>query len=137
MVLCPICYDDVPIAKTVLCQHGHRMCEKHYSQRAKAMYESHTCAFTDGHVQRCFVCRTDLPDYRFSEGYFTTLHITLMYGMSKMHGISVCHELPFPLVNSYLEKGKFRTRQKRATQAAAQKTLRLFYSTKIRGRSLS
>ena len=39
MISCPVCYDDVPIAKTVSCQHGHRTCEKHHIQRAKAMYE--------------------------------------------------------------------------------------------------
>ena len=97
------------------------------------MYESHRHAFGDGKVQRCFVCRTDLPDYRFSEGYFTTLPITILHGMSKMHGISI-HDIRLATLVGQMG---LLTTQERTTQEAAQKTLRLFYSTKISKRSSS
>ena len=56
----------------VTCCNGHKVCEKHYLQRAKAVYEEGRLAFVDNDVtcaQRCFLCRTDLDDDGFSDKY--------------------------------------------------------------------
>ena len=69
---------------SVSCCNGHRVCEKHYLHRAKAIYEEGRLAFHDDDVQRCFLCRTDIQDDKFSKQHIKTRHIVQAYGMFKL-----------------------------------------------------
>jgi hypothetical protein len=52
---CPVCYD--PCAKlSVTCCNGHTICEKHYLQRYKAIYEDGRLAFGDDGVHSVVSC---------------------------------------------------------------------------------
>ena len=84
---CPVCYD--PCAKlSVTCCNGHTICEKHYLQRYKAIYEDGRLAFgDDGVAQCCFMCRSDIEDSFFSKTYFDVLEIVITQGMLKMLNI--------------------------------------------------
>ena len=80
---CVVCME--PCAElTVSCCNGHRVCEKHYLHRAKAIYEEGRMAFHADNVQRCFLCRTDIQDDKFSEEHHKRLHIIQAYGMFKL-----------------------------------------------------
>lgn len=80
---CVVCME--PCAESsVSCCNGHRVCEKHYLHRAKAIYEEGRLAFHDDDVQRCFLCRTNIEDDKFSEEHFKLLHIVSAYGLFKI-----------------------------------------------------
>ena len=92
-VHCPICFEDVCEAKTVCCPNGHRCCEKHHIQRIKAVCETGKIPFIeDGCMaQKCFECRSNIPDNSFSETYFKMLCVTLTIELNKQCGKKVSH----------------------------------------------
>jgi hypothetical protein len=83
---CPICYDF--IKKGVKCCHGHEVCEKHFIERARAIYEEGRLACHHDHFQKCFICREEMGDDRFSESYHNLLRLTQFLGMAKHMGLS-------------------------------------------------
>jgi hypothetical protein len=87
---CPVCYDTIKPGKGVKCEHGHSVCERHFIERAKSIYSEGKFAFQDDEcsLQRCFMCRVDMPDELFSKQYFKLLHITQIFGMGKAHGLT-------------------------------------------------
>ena len=79
---CVVCME--PCAKlSVLCCNGHRVCEKHYRDRAKAIYEEGRLAHGDDKVQRCFLCRTDIKDDNFSKDHFKKSIIVIFAAAAK------------------------------------------------------
>ena len=80
---CVVCMEQCA-ELSVLCCNGHRVCEKHYLHRAKAIYEEGRLAFGDDDVQRCFLCRTHINDDKFSKQHFKTLRMVQAYGMLKL-----------------------------------------------------
>lgn len=93
-VHCPICFEDVCEAKTVCCPNGHRCCEKHHIQRIKAVCETGTTLFKDGwcNGQKCFECRSNIPDESFSETYFKMLRVTLVIEIPKILKLKLSHD---------------------------------------------
>lgn len=88
MVESPICDNDVPISKTVSCRHGHVCCERDHLEFMRGVYEIQgTASFRD--LQRCFECGVDLPDYRFSEGYFRDLSNMQVEEISRARGVDL------------------------------------------------
>ena len=78
---CPVCMETCA-ELSVTCCNGHKVCEKHFLQRAKAVYEEDRMAFGgDSCVQRCFVCRTDLGNDRFSDNYHKLINWVIIYGV--------------------------------------------------------
>ena len=77
---CSVCYE--PCAKlSVTCCNGHTICEKHYLQRYKAIYEEGTNPFDDDNdSQICFFCRTEINDDAFSPIYFRNLQFVILQG---------------------------------------------------------
>ena len=63
----------------VTCCNGHKVCEKHYLQRAKAIYEEGRRAFHDDDVHRCFLCRTSMCNDLFSDRYHTVIKCVLLF----------------------------------------------------------
>ena len=77
---CPVCFG--PCAKlSVTCCNGHAVCEKHYLQRYKAIYEEGRDAFGTDHAQCCFLCRSHIEDNRFSKTYFDLLKMVVCQGI--------------------------------------------------------
>lgn len=71
---------------SVTCCNGHTVCEKHFLQRAKAIYEEGRLAFGgEGRVQRCFSCRADIPDNKFSDGWHKTMECIVVNGILKIN----------------------------------------------------
>ena len=85
---CPICYDEIAKDKGVRCCNGHEVCEKHFIQRAKAIYNEGRKAFGDDDVHRCFICRCDMDDELFSPSYHKLLVLTQAFGLCKLRGHS-------------------------------------------------
>ena len=84
---CSVCYG--PYAKlSVTCCNGHVVCEKHYLQRYKAIYEEGRTAFNNDDAQRCFMCRSDIEDESFSKTYFNLLNIVIAQGVCFKYGIT-------------------------------------------------
>jgi hypothetical protein len=84
---CPVCFG--PCAKlSVTCCNGHAVCEKHYLQRYKAIYEEGRTAFHDDNAQCCFMCRSKIQDSSFSKPYFDLLEIVIAQGVLKRAGIT-------------------------------------------------
>jgi hypothetical protein len=84
---CPVCFG--PCAKlSVTCCNGHAVCEKHYLQRYKAIYEEGRTAFHDDNAQCCFMCRSNIQDSSFSKPYFDLLEIVIAQGVLKRAGIT-------------------------------------------------
>ena len=70
---CAVCMEPCT-ELSVTCCNGHMVCENHYLYRTKAIFEEGRSAFTTGQeVQRCFLCRTDLPDKLFSNEFFNRM----------------------------------------------------------------
>jgi len=75
---------------SVTCCNGHTICEKHYLQRYKAIYEDGRLAFGESQeecAQCCFMCRSDIEDSFFNKTYFDVLQIVQVQGMLKMLNI--------------------------------------------------
>ena len=83
---CPVCYEQC--AKlSVTCCNGHAVCEKHYLQRCKAIYEEGRLAYGKGNMgQCCPVCRKKVPDRKFSTVYFANQKLVVAQGMLKVSG---------------------------------------------------
>jgi len=82
---CPVCYEQC--AKlSVTCCNGHAVCEKHYLQRCKAIYEEGRFAFETGMAQCCPMCRVSVCDSEFSKVYFTNLKLVIVQGLLKKAG---------------------------------------------------
>jgi hypothetical protein len=82
---CPICYEEC--AKlSVTCCNGHTVCEKHYLQRCKAIYDEGRFAFGNGMAQCCPMCRAHVSDSAFSTVYFANQKLVIVQGMLKMAG---------------------------------------------------
>ena len=88
---CPVCYDIV--RKGVKCKNGHECCEKHFIQRARAIYQEGRCAFrpASAHCQKCFLCRIPIPDRNFSPAYGPLLHTMIVVEMGKQRGATKDH----------------------------------------------
>ena len=84
---CPVCY-DLCAKLSVTCCNGHSICEKHYLQRYKAIYEEGRMAFSDNHAQCCFMCRSHIEDSRFSKIYFDLLKMVVTQGILNKSGIN-------------------------------------------------
>jgi hypothetical protein len=80
---CVVCME--PCAElSIMCCNGHMVCEKHYLQRAKAIYEEGRSAFSNKeNVQRCFLCRTDIPTYKFSDKHNKIMDVIIADGEIK------------------------------------------------------
>jgi len=77
---CSVCYE--PCAKlSVTCCNGHTICEKHYLQRYKAIYQEGRQAFHDDNAQSCFLCRTEIGDDEFSLTYHKNMKLVICQGM--------------------------------------------------------
>tara|TARA_R110000822_G_C15065247_1_gene467927 strand:- start:56 stop:442 length:387 start_codon:yes stop_codon:yes gene_type:complete len=55
-------------------------------QRYTAIYSEGRQAFRDDHAQRCFVCRSAIPDQLFSKTYFKLLRLVTIKGMHTLLG---------------------------------------------------
>ena len=89
---CPVCHG--PCAKlSVTCCNGHTICEKHYLQRHKAIYEDGSMADINARLAaaaerpRCFMCRCNLENKRFSKTFYSLQDIVISQGLIKMFGI--------------------------------------------------
>ena len=83
---CPVCYG--PCAKlSVTCCNGHTICEKHYLQRYKAIYEEGRLAFGDDNAQCCFMCRSHIEDSFFSKTYFDMMLMVQVQALMKIKNI--------------------------------------------------
>ena len=64
---------------SVTCCNGHMVCEKHFLQRAKAIYEEGRYAYDDK-VQRCFLCKDAepirVPRHLFQKHFYVAYAIT-------------------------------------------------------------
>ena len=82
---CAVCME--PCAElSVTCCNGHMVCEKHFLQRAKAVYEEGRYAFGgEGRVQRCFLCRAGIPDDKFSDQHHKTMDCIVVDGVLKIN----------------------------------------------------
>ena len=85
---CPICYDFIKKGKGVKCCNGHECCEKHFIERAKAIYEEGRMACYHDNFQKCFMCRKEMEDELFSEEYLKLLKLTQRIGMCKHMNLS-------------------------------------------------
>ena len=84
---CAICLE--PCSKlSVKCCNGHEVCEKHFLQRYKAIYEEGRLAFKGDNAQRCFVCRQKMHDNEFSDTYFKNLRLVIFITNAKNEGIN-------------------------------------------------
>ena len=81
---CAVCME--PCAKlSITCCNGHVVCENHYLHRTKAIYEEGRSAFNNEQkVQRCFLCRTDIPDEKFSDQHNKTMKAVIVDGRLKI-----------------------------------------------------
>jgi len=87
-VVCPVCLEEC--AKlSVTCCNGHTCCQKHFLQRAKAVYSEGRMAFRDDDVQRCFTCRTQISDANFSDVYYKNRSLVQTQGFAAATGIKV------------------------------------------------
>ena len=82
---CVVCMEQCA-ELSVLCCNGHRVCEKHYLHRAKAIYEEGRLAFAEDEVQRCFLCRADIDDDKFSDRHHIVMSIVIADGLFKQIG---------------------------------------------------
>ena len=80
---CSVCMEEHS-KLAVTCCNGHKICEKHYLQRYKAIYEEGREAFNDDHAQKCFMCRTPMEDARFSQTYDKNLKLLVALDGGKM-----------------------------------------------------
>ena len=79
---CVVCME--PCAEfSVSCCNGHKVCEKHYLHRAKAIYEEGRLAYHEDDVQRCFLCRTGIEDDEFSNKHHKVMKIVVADGIMK------------------------------------------------------
>ena len=85
---CPVCYDIIKEGKGVKCCNGHEICERHFIERARSIYDEGRLAFHGDDFQKCFLCRTPMEDERFSGAYFKLLRLTQAFGIGKMAGRS-------------------------------------------------
>jgi len=83
---CPVCME--PLSKLcVRCPNGHRCCEKHFLQLAKAKYESNVLAYNGtSESEKCFVCRQRVPQKNFSDTYNRNRCIVIAFGVAKLFG---------------------------------------------------
>ena len=80
---CAVCME--PCAElSVTCCNGHMVCEKHFLQRAKAIYEEGRYAYDDK-VQRCFLCRAGIPDNKFSDVHHKIMEAIVVDGVLKIN----------------------------------------------------
>ena len=80
---CVVCME--PCAElSVSCCNGHKVCEKHYLHRAKAIYEEGRLAYHEDDVQRCFLCRTGIEDDEFSNKHHKVMTIVADGMMKQM-----------------------------------------------------
>ena len=80
---CAVCME--PCAKlSITCCNGHMVCEKHYLQRAEAVYDEGREPFSDKeHINKCFLCRTDIPTEEFSIGHNKKMTARIAKGVFK------------------------------------------------------
>ena len=83
-----LCYDIIKKGKGVKCCNGHEICERHFIERARSIYDEGRLAFHGDDFQKCFLCRTPMEDERFSGAYFKLLRLTQAFGIGKMAGRS-------------------------------------------------
>ena len=82
---CAVCM-ELCAELSVTCCNGHKVCEKHYLQRAKAVYEEGRYAFGgEGRVQRCFLCRARIPDNKFSDQHHKIMEAIVVDGVLKIN----------------------------------------------------
>jgi hypothetical protein len=75
---CPICYENIPEEKMVVCENGHLCCKRHHLERVRAAYQEGHFAFHGGIGMRCFECRSRIDDVSFGDFnsvFFKTLRI--------------------------------------------------------------
>ena len=89
---CPVCYEQCT-KLSVTCCNGHAVCEKHYLQRCKAIYDEGRLAYGKGKMgQCCPVCRKKVPDREFSTVYLTNRKLVVSEGALKHGGHCVTAE---------------------------------------------
>lgn len=82
---CPVCMEMVAEEKMVMCQNGHRVCEKHQLERIRAIYQEGRPAFNGGgQGQHCFMCRCNMKDDLFSDQYFKLLRLIQSIELPKL-----------------------------------------------------
>ena len=83
----------------------HTVCEKHFVQRIKAIYEEGRYAFDTNEAQRCFLCRTHMEDKRFSATYHKNVKVAILFGL-----------VTIKVEKSNIPRGEQRREQRRLVQ---------------------
>ena len=89
---CPCCLEEYPYDQHLTCTQGHSAgCVRCHMALLKSHYASGQFAFQQDNAQKCFVCRTSVPQIwsgkKFTETQMRTQPIMVAQMIKKFHGV--------------------------------------------------